>query len=184
VPPSASLSTLLNSHAYSFRDNAPRRRASLPPMALSKPLPPTPPPPPPPSLNSHRTSNQSFRSSKSSLRDGTIALASAPNRRPSKPIFHVLDSGSDREDDAIGEPLTESPKEIFLQRRMEPGKTASPSENSSLKAKRQDDIRRYHALTELLTTEEGYLMDLRELVNVSTLYSVDWVPQLSPFGAR
>jgi len=31
----------------------------------------------------------------------------------------------------------------------------------------KDDIRRYHALMELLSTEVGYLMDLRALVNVS-----------------
>ena len=178
VPPSASLPTSSSPHAYSSPNR--RRRASLPPMALSKPLPPTPllpftpSPPTTSSLKGHRThqSKEMFRLSGSPLRDDTVP-AKAYQRSSSKPIFHIPDSGSDEEEDGSSEPLADSPKEMFLEQRLEAeGKTAISSENNSSVAKKQDDIRRYHALTELLSTEEGYLMDLRELIHVSTLCSV------------
>jgi hypothetical protein len=166
VPPSTSLPNSLNPRAFSSTDNIPMRRVSLPPMTLSKPLPPTPPLPFAPSIRSRRShrSRRSSQISESSLRDGIMEPKSG---RSSKPIFHLLESGSDDEENGSCTSLTASPKEMSLEQRM---KAPGASENGWLKAKKQDDIRRYHALAELLTTEEGYLMDLRELVNVSTTH--------------
>jgi hypothetical protein len=44
------------------------------------------------------------------------------------------------------------------------------------KLERYDDLRRYHALMELLKTEAKYLQDLRILVNVCAVRSLFWVP--------
>jgi hypothetical protein len=167
VLPSISLPVSLNRHAYS-QGSAPKRRATLPPVAFSKPLPATPPSPPSPSLKMNQLSRpkQSLRLSGSPPRSD---IFSKTRRSSSKPIFHVLDNGSDREEDGSGGLSAESPKEIYLEQQIE---SAGASENARFKAKRQDDIRRYHALVELLTTEEGYLMDLRELVNVSASCSI------------
>lgn len=161
IPPSASLPALLNLHAY-FTSNTPKRHASLPPMSLSKPLPPTPP------LKSQGSNlpKQLFRSPEDSHRSGAMVPVSDSKRSSSKRIFHVHDGHSDGEEHGSDEPLSESPKEMFLEQQMK------ASENDWSKAKRQDDIRRYHALIELLMTEDGYLTDLRELVNVSTSRSI------------
>jgi hypothetical protein len=93
------------------------------------------------------------------------------SRPAPKRLFHVPDGSSDREDE--GEQFTESPKEMFLDAVMTAqGSIAngeSSEDSSSLTERSKDDVRRYHVLMELLTTEVGYLMDLREMVNVSYL---------------
>ena len=163
VPLSVSLPVSLNPRPLSSRSNVPRRRASLPPMALSKPLPPTPYSHASP-VRIHQHWPPLFGGP-----DGIVEPA-VNSGRSSKPIFHVLDNGSDREEDGNGELLSDSPKEVLLGQRRE----AATTDDGWLTAKKHDDIRRYHALTELLTTEEGYFNDLRELVNVSTPRSFTW----------
>ena len=86
-----------------------------------------------------------------------------------RPIFHIShEPSSDIEDDVDGPKLEPEP----LRRSGTSGSQSTSESNSSSQSKpgsesTQDDIRRCHALMELLTTEVAYLMDLRALVNVS-----------------
>ncbi|KAF9247353.1 hypothetical protein BU15DRAFT_84864 [Melanogaster broomeanus] len=118
--------------------SARRRRASIPQMVLSKPLPPIP-----------RSSPQADLSSP------------PPQSKPAairrKAVFHLTLDGSDREEDSLGE-------DAFL-------RTDSSEPDSAVVAvvptsREREDLRQYHALSELLSTEVGYLLDLRILVSV------------------
>lgn len=97
------------------------------------------------------------------------AMTGEASRPAPKRLFHVPDGSSDREDE--GEHLSESPKDMYLDAAMVARGSMhnedSPEGSPWLTEKMKDDVRRYHALMELLTTEVGYLMDLREMVNVN-----------------
>ena len=101
--------------------------------------------------------------SKSVLVSGTYLAAVLSNK--TRPIFHLL---SDNEDDAAGDMLNTE-----LQRSATSGSqttsesiTSFGSSHNIDSTSSKDNVRRYHALMELLSTEVGYLMDLRALVNV------------------
>lgn len=150
IPPSASLPASSNTHATT-KTYTPRRRSSMPLMSLTKPLPATPPTPPSPSFGNSAEHNN--------LRKPTVNVTATAARAASqhKPIFHVADGGSDREDDE--QPWTDSPQEYV--------EAEGTMDDAWLKEQLKDNLRRYHVLTELLTTEVGYLRDLRELIMVS-----------------
>ncbi|EGN93024.1 hypothetical protein SERLA73DRAFT_172380 [Serpula lacrymans var. lacrymans S7.3] len=112
--PSSSLTPSISSPASCWHDplcngEKAKRRASLPPMSLSKPLPPTPPPPPP--------------------------------------------------------SISKSPRAYHSPRSLSATTSISSVGQQSIIGKK-DFARKYHALMELLTTETGYLIDLRILVTV------------------
>ena len=99
-----------------------------------------------------------------------MAPSTGEETRPMPKRLFMLDGSSDREDEGCGDRFSESSKEMFLESAMAAqGSSAGGqfSEENSQTEKKRDDVRRYHALMELLTTEVGYLMDLREMVNVS-----------------
>ncbi|KAG0709788.1 hypothetical protein DFH29DRAFT_793279 [Suillus ampliporus] len=154
-----------------------KRRASLPPMSVSKPLPTIPPAPPPSSLKTLRnnTSRRGTRSSGSPLR---VSISEHGEERPrqtqsdkppalrTKPLFHLAQDNSDKEDD-------DKPKRLNGYRNDPPEGEESSSEaaNHPLQAKadligNKDNVRKCHALSELLSTEVGYLFDLKVLVTV------------------
>lgn len=96
----------------------------------------------------------------SPLRSGSLALCEAAEdtAQPvdSKPRFHILgDTGTDTEEN--GPVLCESP--------VEPVPPPLPR-SSWDQGRTTDNVRRLYALLELLTTEIGYLIDLRVLVSV------------------
>ncbi|KAF7981668.1 hypothetical protein HWV62_32794 [Athelia sp. TMB] len=150
IEPSASLPASSDEHAT--ETYALRRRSSLSLMSMSKDLPKTPPTPPSPS---HK-GNFAYVSTKaplSPLRDTFVATDSK------KAIFHVPE-GSDREDD---DPTwAESPQDYET---ADEAPEADEESKEIFKDNLKDNLRRYHALTELLTTEMGYVRDLRELIN-------------------
>lgn len=150
VPPEASLPASLEAHGPSERDNIRKRRTSLPLMKLSKPLPPTPPP-----LPSKNTSQLAGSSSQDAVPAG-------------KPTKHRAKFSLDSDDgEEIWFDSPEEPEAAVLE---DGGRDESRSADEWLKDKSKDNIRRYHVLMELLSTELGYLMDLRELVNVSVSF--------------
>ncbi|EGO27863.1 hypothetical protein SERLADRAFT_435630 [Serpula lacrymans var. lacrymans S7.9] len=190
--PSSSLTPSISSPASCWHDplcngEKAKRRASLPPMSLSKPLPPTPPPPPP----SISKSPRAYHVRKGSKNNGSPLraivtenqaehflqgrekgrLSSQPSRP--KPLFQIPDDGnSDKEDDshtvesklisnAVGleEPDLKSPRSLSAT-------TSISSVGQQSIIGKKDFARKYHALMELLTTETGYLIDLRILVTV------------------
>lgn len=160
--PSASL--LASSEEHATEIYLIRRQSSMPLMSLSKSLPPTPPTPPSPS---YKTPNAYFNYNppKSPLRDTFVGAESKPH----KAIFHVAD-GSDREEDDT--PWAESPQDLEA---VDEGLGSAIQDEMFTDDILVDNMRRYHALTELLTTEVGYVRDLRELINVSM--------STSPFGS-
>ena len=79
----------------------------------------------------------------------------------SRPLFHISQEVSS--DDGHNDYFTSDPHD-----RSPEGGTLIMEKASSIQSS-QEDTRRYHALMELLTTEVGYLMDLRDLVAVSIL---------------
>ncbi|KAG6821574.1 hypothetical protein H0H93_000083 [Arthromyces matolae] len=93
----------------------------------------------------------------------------APSLRPSlsrsKPLFHIPnDAGTDTED---WPRVTSSPEHFNEDLSVEGNWSEHESEEDSRQMeKSKDDIRKYHALKELLDTEVGYLLDLRALVTV------------------
>ena len=146
IPPAASLPASSDAHGLSERDNIRKRRASLPLMTIAKPLPP---------LLSTNTSQLVT----SSLRD---ALPT------DKPIKHRAKFSLDS-DDCEGI-WFDSPEEIEVAVVRDGVRDENHSASEWLKDKNKDNIRRHHVLMELLSTEMGYLMDLRELVNVSATF--------------
>lgn len=69
---------------------------------------------------------------------------------------------SDREDD--DQPQADSPLDYET---ADEAPEADEKPDEIFKDNLKDNLRRYHALTELLTTEVGYVRDLGELINVS-----------------
>lgn len=134
-----------------------RRRMSYPALGTS----PGPPDVPPlPGLLTHtrpdvvNDSPQGPRSKVSKPRhspDPALDLA-VESAKAEKRLFHIVgdEVGSDDEDHPETEP------------------SARVNDEETDRREKMKLIRRYHALTELLTTEVGYLVDLRALVNVSS----------------
>ncbi|KAG6903483.1 hypothetical protein C0995_005506 [Termitomyces sp. Mi166 len=84
----------------------------------------------------------------------------SPSLSRSKPLFHIPHDGTDTEDSS-------SPRLIGSPERFpEDSSWSEPDDPRQSSHKTKDDIRKYHALKELLDTEVGYLLDLRALVTV------------------
>jgi hypothetical protein len=122
----------------------------------------------PVSLSKHVTPPSSFLEfqpySAPSPRSIAWSAASEPASVP-RARFHIpLDGGSEEENDL------DRVHEYTLESTRSDGETGSTTDHSSeenwSKETKKDDARRYHALMELLTTEMGYLRDLRSLVTV------------------
>ncbi|KAG1783166.1 hypothetical protein EV702DRAFT_959925 [Suillus placidus] len=157
-----------------------KRRASLPPMSVSKPFPAIPPTAPPLSLTPLRNnpSKRGTRSSASPLRASISEHSEERSHRRGKPasqaalrkkpLFHMPQDGSDKEDDAKLKKLHGYHENLPVP---EGEETSSETANHPLQAKddligSKDDVRKCHALLELLSTEVGYLFDLKVLVTV------------------
>ncbi|KDQ64246.1 hypothetical protein JAAARDRAFT_27872 [Jaapia argillacea MUCL 33604] len=148
-----------------------RRRASLPAMSFSKPLPLVPPDVPSPSTKP--TEDATIRASSSApLRIGSVAdaltiVTDKPRGRSPKPIFHLEDS--DNEDDIrdLDRQVKrwKGAQDELLARRRESLENSRLVSKEDLDQRREsDNARRYHALCELLSTEIGYLTDLRIMI--------------------
>ncbi|KAG6911240.1 hypothetical protein DXG01_003107 [Tephrocybe rancida] len=85
-----------------------------------------------------------------------------PSLSRSKPIFHIPND-TDTEDSPR---LTDSPERIHEDLSLEGSWSDHESEDNKPSEKSKDNIRKFHALKELLDTEVGYLLDLRALVTV------------------
>ncbi|KAH7931233.1 Dbl homology domain-containing protein [Leucogyrophana mollusca] len=163
-------------------DHGPRRRASLPPMSLSKPLPATPPPPPSAAFKRTRTkpTERGSRLNGSPLRaavaeqevehareHGAGKLA-PPGVSQTRPLFHIVPDGSDKEDD--GPVQEEAVTRDHHHDCADLSRITATDELCSLddrgSSENRDKARKYHALMELLSTEMGYLFDLKILVVV------------------
>ncbi|KAG2369598.1 hypothetical protein BDR07DRAFT_1476712 [Suillus spraguei] len=152
-----------------------KRRASLPLMSVSKPFPAIPPVAPPLSLIPLRDS-RGTKLSRSPLR---VSISehneeqSHRSRKPmsqaalrKKPLFHMPEDGSDKEDDTRLKKLSDHHKNT-----PEGEESSLEAADHPLQAKddligSKDDVRKCHALLELLSTEVGYLFDLKVLVTV------------------
>ncbi|KAG5653029.1 hypothetical protein H0H81_002651 [Sphagnurus paluster] len=83
----------------------------------------------------------------------------------SKPLFHIPnDACTDTEESSHR--LTASPEQMNEDLSIEGSWSDNDSDESRHSEKAKDDLRKYHALKELLDTEVGYLLDLRALVTV------------------
>jgi hypothetical protein len=134
------------------------RRHSHPPMI---PLPPSLPHP-------HSWTNNSLHQTPE-VNQPYITPIAPPRERSISPLFHIPHDGhSDNEDEenGIDGNHENSPDSTANGTSQGGSSTDRSSEGWEGSAKRKDDMRRYHALMELLTTEEGYLVDLRALVTV------------------
>lgn len=88
----------------------------------------------------------------------------------SRPIFHIPhDIPTDTED--ASPRMTESPEHMNEEMSGEGSWSDNDSDDTWHSEKAKDDIRKYHALKELLATEVGYLLDLRALVTVRLFFS-------------
>lgn len=97
-------------------------------------------------------------------------------KRAPKRLFHIEHDVSDSEDVVI--PGSESPGKICNEELGSEESTESSTDPDHLtrewsREKSKDDVRKHYALMELLTTEVGYLLDLRVLVSVSlTMHAI------------
>ncbi|KAF5388013.1 hypothetical protein D9615_000544 [Tricholomella constricta] len=159
LAPSASFpaSTLPHETGYFIK-----RCNSVPPM-----------PQRPPSTHSLRLSSRgssadgSFGTLVASTSDATEkdSATKVPTMHRPRPLFHISnDACTDTEDSSPR--MTESPERINGGASAEGSWSDHDSEDSRYSEKAKDDIRKYHALKELLDTEVGYLLDLRALVTV------------------
>jgi uncharacterized membrane protein YgdD (TMEM256/DUF423 family) len=80
------------------------------------------------------------------------------------PIFHVPNDASDNDDGSDNH--ADGTESIQHSPTSRPLELSSAEDHDSADSLDRDDLRRYHALVELLATEVGYLIDLRALVNV------------------
>ncbi|KAG1840092.1 hypothetical protein DFJ58DRAFT_811222 [Suillus subalutaceus] len=157
-----------------------KRRASLPSMSVSKPLPTIPPAAPPLSLTpTPPRDNHSKRGTRSSGSPLRVSISEHSEERShrsgkpasqaalrKKPLFHLPQDGSDKEDDTKLKKLNNYHKNL-----PEGEESSSEAADHPLQAKddligSKDDVRKCHALLELLSTEVGYLFDLKVLVTV------------------
>lgn len=98
--------------------------------------------------------------------------ASLPPMKPlpptPRPTFHLAVDASDPEEDTRPNNTDSS------------GPATTPLQDPLLYITQREALRRYHALSELLSTELGYLFDLRTLVSVNIPLSV-LLPRVSSF---
>jgi hypothetical protein len=143
-----------------------QRRASAPPTSFSKFSDLNMPLGPPSTLSMAFTAGPLHMAADSlSLIGASVSFAKPHNLRPPSPypraVFHIPQDPEDNEE--------ESSKEVPA----EPSPPVEPREHHDPEAAK-DYVRRYHALMELLTTEIGYLIDLRVLVTVSNETRFPW----------
>ncbi|KAH7887609.1 hypothetical protein F5I97DRAFT_859415 [Phlebopus sp. FC_14] len=153
------------------------RRASLPPIATSKPLPSIPVPATPSSstmvppassgphvqCGPHRADEIASHSELSTHgRDHLLH----PKASQTRPVFHLALDGSDREEDGQAE------NGLVRSDSSDPDSAvvalipSLPLLENQAPTREKEHLRRYHALLELLSTEAGYLLDLQILVSV------------------
>jgi hypothetical protein len=83
-----------------------------------------------------------------------------------KPLFHFTHQiGTDNEDS--GHDHVENLERPNDETSVGGSSSGHSSDHHGCREKKKDNVRKYHALMELLTTEVGYLQDLRALVTVS-----------------
>ncbi|KAF8076556.1 hypothetical protein FPV67DRAFT_1407681 [Lyophyllum atratum] len=93
------------------------------------------------------------------------ATPKGPLLSRSKPLFHIPNDACTDPEDSIP-CMTDSPERMNEDASVEGSWSDNDSDESRNFEKAKDDIRKYHALKELLDTEVGYLLDLRALVTV------------------
>ncbi|KAG5648921.1 hypothetical protein DXG03_000270 [Asterophora parasitica] len=153
LAPSASFpaSTLPHDSEYFLK-----RRNSVPAM-----------PQRPPSAQSSHSSSADVSFQVLAVTSETTEEASTAKGSPmprSSALFHIpSDAYTDTEDSPR---MTESPERMNEDGSAEGSWSDHDSDDSRHSEKAKDDIRKYHALKELLDTEVGYLLDLRALVTV------------------
>lgn len=141
-------------------------------MSVLKPLPAIPPTPSPSSLKTQPKnhpkhmirSSRSPRLSTSKHSDGRPCPAYPIGKLSlrAEPLFHLPHDSSDKDDD-------DDDLEELNDSRKNSEESNSDSANHQPQAKHdlaKDDMRKYHALLELLSTEVGYFLDLKILVTV------------------
>ncbi|KIJ70111.1 hypothetical protein HYDPIDRAFT_104782 [Hydnomerulius pinastri MD-312] len=147
---------------------AKKRRASLPPMALSKPLPPI----PVQSPTGSKLVQTPDRGEKFAHRleqythDHCPEKLSPPTMSRGKAVFHLALDASDREEDGRGENGLVRSDSSELDSAVVALIPDLPLLDKKAPSRERENSRRYHALSELLSTEVGYLFDLRILVSV------------------
>ena len=172
ISPSASIPATLCAHVPNGCNRGLKRRASFPamdrpfPLLMSSPS----------ALQPSRLGklNRSGKRKETALRSvfpviiGECAVIGKENTPPatrSKPLFHISPGdSSDNGDDTspkLGNKFLESSSATQSGSTAESGPTEYPPEEILSSETTKDNIRRYHALMELLTTEVGYLVDLR-----------------------
>ncbi|KAF9464392.1 hypothetical protein BDZ94DRAFT_1321048 [Collybia nuda] len=97
--------------------------------------------------------------------DGTTKVEDAPSAQRSRPIFHIANEVNTDTDDASPR-VSGGPERMNEDMSAEGSWSDNDSDDTWNLEKTRDDIRKYYALRELLTTEMGYLLDLRALVSV------------------
>ena len=142
-----------------------KRPSSFPAMSVAKPFPAILPVPPSPSIRRRtRSSRGLLRVSDGECGGERPCLSRKPSLQGVKLSFHMPYDDSDKDDDDEVEGLTGYSKDSL---RGEESSLEAP--NNPTRAKDDlalDDARKCHALFELLSTEVGYLLDLKILVNV------------------
>lgn len=86
----------------------------------------------------------------------------------SRPIFHIANEPTTDTDDAS--PRASGSPEQMNEEMSGEGSWSDNDSDDARHEKARDDVRKYHALRELLTTEMGYLLDLRALVTVRFVF--------------
>ncbi|KAI0774588.1 hypothetical protein C8Q74DRAFT_1199734 [Fomes fomentarius] len=169
-------------------ERVPARRLSLP-SDLSKPLPPVPGPPDDGALQDlspvlvrcedalivdtdmHQTllPSLSRRAPTNHARAASIGSGSAETgtlRMVGKKLFNLAEDEGDLSDEEVGEQRAYKEEERPVREHSDRGHEMGQTRVREQEKEKAERVRRYHALMELLTTEVGYLLDLRALVTV------------------
>lgn len=89
----------------------------------------------------------------------------ATSPRP-KAIFHISNPTTDNEDEGVFPSADSRPRSINGENSSDGGWFNDDPEDVWGQAKNKDSFRKFHALKELLSTEMGYLVDLKAFVTV------------------
>ncbi|KAG6831396.1 hypothetical protein H0H92_010998 [Tricholoma furcatifolium] len=137
-----------------------KRCNSVPPMPLRPPL-----------TTSH--SHQSNSSADITLVASTTGpsgrvspFEERPPNRSKPPLFHLTNDISTDTEEYSPRLVSTTPEQLCEDLSVEGSYSDNESEDARQAEKAKDNVRRYHALKELLDTEVGYLLDLRALVTV------------------
>ncbi|KAG1833421.1 hypothetical protein EV424DRAFT_1365283 [Suillus variegatus] len=169
-------STSVSLRPHSISEQSPeltvKRRASLPPISAVKPLPVIPPAAPPLALTPLRDNPAKQGSPGSPLRVSIGEHSEERSHRngksvalQKKPLFHMPQDDSDKEDDGKLKKLNGHHKNPAEESSSEAADHPLQGKDDDLVGSK-DDVRKCHALLELLSTEVGYLFDLKVLVTV------------------